>query len=292
MKSRINYQLSKKKLNKLYLQLLAVQKLFEKRSDKELLSNDFVQQLQDAWESAILNRQDLIKICGYFKFADKNNINISNVHIELRVEKSPTKDAPTREFAYILIPIECTFIGQMEDNTSLIWWHDQEWAKTRYFEPSQGPYLCGQQIGISKFVSLAHLSKDEGIESLRNSNIRKKVCHALGLKKGIREELLRVFGLEDYPWFEKTPVIYLMTVQDLEYIFQSANPKVALLYKEKSNGSWEKRQNFGENTIPGFTSGGISEAVIRSFEIDGKNRVILNDSEIVFDNKVSCRAFW
>ncbi len=264
---------------------------WENKDVTDLLARPELGQLYEAVQNNIINQQDLIWINGYIDFTLKNKLNKAKFEMELRIEKSPTITSPERQFAYILVPPECTLIGKLEKNTYLLWWHDYQWASERFLKPLKGPYLCGQDRGISKFASLIEAS-DNLMKRPITKEIRRELNQLLGFQTGSKEEILQVFGLSDYKWFESTPELYLMAVECTKNMLTITKPKVPLLYKVFYKHRWERQQNFGEQTIPGFTHGGLSEVVICSFELGGTSKQLLDQSGLLIDNVLSCRRFW
>ena len=64
-----------------------------------------------------------------------------------------------------------------------------------------------------------------------------------------------------------------------------------MIYKEFKDSQWITHPHFGEGVIPGFTSGGLAEVVIKSFETPGTQRRFLTPNEVIIDNAIACRAF-
>ena len=291
MKMARYFKIPKDRLEQLYHEWSELCDNWENKDVTELLVKPELKRLHEAVQNNIINQQDLIRINGYIDFTLKNKFNKAKFEIELRIEKSPTITSPNRQFAYILIPPECTLIGKLEQNTYLLWWHDSQWASERFLKPIKGPYLCGQEQGISKFASLIEAS-DNLMKTPITQEIRREINQLLGFQTGSKEEILHVFGLSDYKWFESTPELYLMALECTKNMLTIIKPKVPLMYKVFYKNRWEKQQNFGEHTVPGFTRGGLSEVVIRSFELKGTSRQPLDQSGLLIDNVLSCRRFW
>jgi hypothetical protein len=291
MKRAKYFRMAEDKLTQLYQDWFKLCSNWENKEVAELLDRSELKDLNEAVENNIINRQDLIRINGYMDFIVKNKINKTKCEIELRIEKSPTISSPERQFAYVLIPPDCSFTRKLEKSFYLLWWHDYQWAFERFLNPSKGPYLCGQDRGISKFASLIKAS-DKIMKSSITKEIRREINQMFGLQTSSKEEILRVFGLSDYEWFESTPELYFIAVQCTKNILHMTNPKVPLIYKVCYKNKWENQQHFGEQAIPGYTAGGFSEVVISSFEIDGIIKQFLDPSGVLIDNTLSCRRFW
>jgi len=199
---------------------------------------------KESIEKKSINDHDLQRILGYTKFIKNKGISVEPLRLEYR-EEGPR--------AYLLVPVSQSFILQLMD-TKLVWVHDEIWAKERFIDKklNSGPYLCGQQLGLSKFVSL---SKEMGPQTLK-------------------ESALVALGLKGYAAFDKPGFLYLIVADTNDDILKLAQPKVPILYKvmEKETGKWSISPHFGENSIPGFTSGGKSEVVINTFQVDAMDK--------------------
>jgi len=190
-------------------------------------------------DKGVIDFNDLKYICGYTEFIRNYNISKEPLQLEFREEKNR---------AYLLIPIQQSFIIKLSIDSKIVWVHDEQWAKERFVDkkPNSGPYLCGQLLGLSKFVSL---SKEMS-------------------SKTSKEQALVALGLKGYVAFDKPGYLYLVCADTNDNILRLAKPKVPILYKIQENSVWATAQHFGENSIPGFTSGGKSEVVINTFLID------------------------
>lgn len=209
---------------------------------------------------------DLVKIYAYLNdFALTNKFSSSQkIPLEIRIEGWRL---------YGLIPLSMSLIGSLGD--LLTWVHDEAWAKERFIEKVNGPYLCGQFLTKSKFVSLSKINETT-----------------------TKEQALQLLGLKGYPDFDKPGNLYVITCEPTSEILHLTKPLVPILYKleyffffffflyffferkttiinfflkKRENGEWKSATDFGDNTIPGFTSGGLSEVVINTFEIEAEN---------------------
>jgi hypothetical protein len=205
--------------------------------------------LKDHPADNLLTRDDLAQMVGYVQFLKEVGIDATNMPLELRIEGKPGK-----EKAYLLTDLKFSLIQKVGDQ-KYVWSHEAGWAKERFLENISKVYLCGQFMGMSKFVTLGTFGP-----------------------KTTKEQVLQKLGLKGYPDFDKPGPFYLITANPKDRAF---TPKVPLLYKWIGNdGKFEIATNFGKDSIPGFTSGGMSEVIMPTFTVEAANLVELGNQGV------------
>jgi len=221
--------------------------------------------IHDHVHSGDLDQPDLVQLLSYFsQFLPSVGHHTMKgerpAHVEIRVEDDYR--------LYVLVEISDSCVGLASDS-QLTWVHDDAWANERFVSKpaNQGPYLCGALPGKSKFVSLVQF---------RDTTTK--------------EEALVLLGLKGYPVFDKPGPLYVVTCSLTGEVMEKAMPMVPLIYKIRdgegaagSNGgqkAWKVADNFGANTVPGFTSGGSAEVVICTFKVEATDLVELKGKGI------------
>ena len=210
-----------------------------------------VQSIADARREGRFSDQDLMRILGHHRFAVNNAL----LGID---EKLPIEDRREEWKTYGLIPTKNTLLGSMNDK-SLSWSHNEAWAKKRFLQkdseqptaPHDWPkyYLCGQHEGKSKFFTVADIPY--GISS---------------------DEFRRILAVEGDPAFEGQ--LYVLRAKlDQQLIDQIGEPLAPICYTVMGRGVWVPHPNFlrPPHAVVGFTSGGIGEVVMKTFEIKADN---------------------
>jgi len=194
-------------------------------------------------KNQLVTRADLAVLCGYLDFLRSEGISIDKFPLEIRVEKNGSGGK-----AYFLTDIEHSLVGNPLGK-AIAWTHDDEWARERFLKNHSGNYLLGQTLGTSKFVTLGTFPP----------NLTKK-------------EMLQKLGLVGYAKFDKPGPFYLVSVDVTKKRLSQLKPKVPVLYKwTNDSGDFEMASHFDEDSIPGFTSGGLSEVVIPTFTAKAKD---------------------
>jgi hypothetical protein len=186
-----------------------------------------------------VDRNDLELLAGYIQFIRCHRIPVHDMAVECRLEKSKF---------YLLTSLDRSLLGDTS-GIRLTWTHDDKWASERFIDKPNGPsYLLGQFMGSSKFASLADIPRD-----------------------ATKEQVLDLLGLRGYPQFENAPRLFLVRATANAVIRPLALPSVVVSYKWLENGHWRMADHFIENSIPGYTSGGLAEVVFRTFELPAEN---------------------
>jgi len=250
----------------------------------------------------VLDQYDLACLAAYIDFARAHKVLGDHEKIQVEIREEERK-------LYVLLPLTASLIHSVSLTTSkpsasvpipvsgakpagegasptpssegipaaqdkrayYLWVHSEDWAKQRFVNKASGPYLCGQFMGSSKFVSLSS-----------------------GVPK-TKEQALEALGLKGYEAFDRPGEdLYVVEAAVSDEILAATQPMIPLIYKSKQESvpqdekgapdgdrkeqsgettsyEWILPDNFGANTIPGFTSGGKSEVVIHTFEVDAKD---------------------
>jgi len=248
----------------------------------------------------LLDQYDVACLAAYIDFARAHRVLNDAQKITIEIREEDTK-------MYILLPLSASLIHSValskptrkqqgegaipssegllvsqDKRANYLWVHSEDWANERFLNKATGPYLCGQKMGMSKFVSLS--------SSVPTT----------------KEEALVALGLKGYPAFDvKGQALYVIQAAVTDEVLATSQPMIPLIYKakkelapsaavaagaakptvdEKNDGEkkepavaettsyeWVLPDNFGANTIPGFTSGGKSEVVIHTFEVEAKD---------------------
>mmetsp|Transcript_21110 Transcript_21110/g.46527 ORF Transcript_21110/g.46527 Transcript_21110/m.46527 type:complete len:272 (-) Transcript_21110:50-865(-) len=213
-------------------------------------------------EPAVLGAAELARLCGHLDFVAARGIQcLDPLPLEVRVEGTK---------AYVLAPPSCCLVGEV-GGTSLLWVHDEAWAAQRFVTGGADFGLCGQRLGLSKFVTCT----------------KSPPC-----TKGAALDLL---GLRGYAAFDKPGKLHLVCAEG-ETIQALAQPMVPLLYMWAESGDaseatrWVPASHFQEGTVPGYTSGLVAELVMRTFQVPaatseelaskGVRCIVLDDSTI------------
>lgn len=207
--------------------------------------------------SGHLDHADLAHLLAYYADFLPRSTSALPRNLEIRVENE--------SFLYVLGELADSLV-RVEADSQLTWVHDEAWAAERFLhKPARsGQFLCGALPGRSKFVSLVRMP------STTTS----------------KEEALHLLGLKGYEVFDKPGPLFVVTCALTEEVRAKARPLVPLLYKLCSGtgsgagsgagqGGWKVADNFGVGTVPGFTSGGSAEVVIRTFEVEAGDLVEL-----------------
>ncbi|MNT24795.1 hypothetical protein D3C72_1602910 [compost metagenome] len=169
--------------------------------------------------------------------------------MELRIE-----GVGNRQKAYLLTDLQYSLIQKVGDQ-KFMWTHEEGWAKERFLENKSGVYLCGQFMGSSKFTTLGDFAPT-----------------------ATKEQVLQKLGLKGYPDFDKPGNFYVLSAVSKGL---DIKPMVPVIYKWIGNdGHWELATNFGLNSIPGYTSGGMSEVVIHTFTVPAKDLSELSEKGV------------
>ena len=221
-----NYPLPIDMLHSYNAQLQAEKRSLESQAIDQLFDELNFQNLQLLLNEQIITTDDMVDIVSYRNFANKHGINLKSWNLECRIEASPTPSNPDRKFLYLLMPVEMSFIGSIDSHACFLWWHDADWATKRYINPTRGPYICGQNLGISKFVSITALSPKAMKGRIQDSNIKSEILRTFNLDSEKKSDILTKFGLNGTEWFEKSPELYLITIQCTKDILRMSQPKV------------------------------------------------------------------
>lgn len=208
--------------------------------------------IEENSNTKLVTQEDLSTLLGYIDFLEGRGINTRNMPLEIRIEGTGASAK-----SYFLTDVRHSLIGSVEKQ-EFLWTHDEGWAKERFLENKSGEYLCGQWMGTSKFVTLGKMDGD----------ITKR-------------QVLEKLGLIGYPKFDKPGAFYLVSAMATPERIKDLNPMVPLIYKwPGADGSWELASNFGVDTIPGFTSGGMSEVVIPTFTVKAADLTALKKQNV------------
>lgn len=186
----------------------------------------------------LVTQSDLAKLQGYMDFLESRGISAKSFPLEIRVEGKPGSQK-----AYILTDVDKSLIRDAKGET-LAWTHDEAWAKERFYDNTSGNYLLGQWPGTSKFVALGKFPANP-----------------------TKSQMLERLGLKGYPAFDKPGPFYVVSADLSPLRYDQLKPKVPFMYKwTDDNGKFVVANNFGDQTIPGFTSGGSAEVIIPTFQ--------------------------
>jgi len=186
--------------------------------------------------------EELRRVLAYADFAREVLGHAKPLELEVRIEGWK---------AYCLVPPEATILRTAAEK-SLLWVHDEAWAKERFFDGGKDLGLCGQVLGTSKFVTPC--------TSMPSSKLA----------------ALDTLGLRGYETFDKPGVLYVVRATLPSSLLKEARPMVPLVYNVgRANDAaatapelWEPELHFQEGTIPGFTSGLKAELVMKTFKVD------------------------
>lgn len=194
----------------------------------------------------VFGAAELRRLLAYADFAQQVLLEPAPLTIRVRVEGWK---------AYVLQPLPGGLIRNVDIRSSLLWTHDEAWARDRFFDGGSNLGLCGQFMERSKFVT---------------------PCVEF---PGSKAAALDALGLRGYPEFDKPGTLYVVRAEMNANILEKAQPSVPLLYQVAEASSpeasaperWKPCMHFQEGTIPGFTSGLMAELVVNTFQVDASS---------------------